>query len=990
MDDSNDDSGNSDKTGVFKVEHTRVVEKTIQVQMPSGKIYGPYSRFEVLTFIEKKKIRGEEKILLEGETGWRAIASDTEFFDAIHQVLAGKKLNLKKKSKTESVFSDTNDNTKVSNVGTRTEYLDKSEKTAVVEHTRITSPLDEEKNPEPYKTTYPENNNVMAPPKSQAKPTREKKTKAKPKKSGLPRLLLFVVTAGVLVVAFLPDKSKKKPGSSSEGGESALYSAAAPNYTRALLTQLRGLHIEKVNIPANVTRSATLVGVPGFTLNGLKLISKVKLAVKNQATDLTQKASFWIQLSSDLQLLGVRVQVLSFKEGSRIGNVGKYIQEQLSKKNLISAEEKILIEAFIAHSTGDWEKVETLSRQLSRPIMTWLLEDSIWWSSWAEGKNNPLPNVASLRRDPELDISSKVRQNYRGKSGEILGWLQQLAKTEATSPLLWHSSAELSWRSSKNVQVQSTYRDFTIGLASLALYPPSIQLIYWTEFSRFLQSYARAETHSRALKNIDLLGAGNLVNAKPGTWWDIDSEGLLAREIADDILEKSKKEILSDRDRAALLVLGNSLSNGGIYLFEVGKYLLLAEKWKEAETLFRQMKLLNPRDEGAYFGLVWSLAKQFKFAEAQDTFDLMLSQIGNSKNYLRIQGMLHFLARDYAEAHSLLAEAIQRNPNDAWAHFFKAQAYEVNKNYYECIKSGNLAKLHAKGEFVLFVASVLARCQVYGNIGTQKTLKGFVEVVRKNPENISLRVLLVELLQFAGLPHEALKWMNEGLVKFPYSKDIHIAAGDLLFERGRYKQSLEYFTAAARLDSESADGWVRIAQVMEKEDKYLSAAQNYVTASRTQPDYPEIYLFAARAFDKAKKVDQAAKYYALEIEYRPEGITPFIEAAEFLLRNNAPQKIPELYRNFKGGYENDPRALIRLAQAYQIMGEVNTAKGYASRAVAQAPNDPHMNYKLAVILDAAGEYGLAKSYYLKYLKLSPAARDAGSLRSKLASPPYSN
>jgi len=41
-------------------------------------------------------------------------------------------------------------------------------------------------------------------------------------------------------------------------------------------------------------------------------------------------------------------------------------------------------------------------------------------------------------------------------------------------------------------------------------------------------------------------------------------------------------------------------------------------------------------------------------------------------------------------------------------------------------------------------------------------------------------------------------------------------------------------------------------------------------------------------------------------------------------------------------------------------------------------------------LEGAGDYGLAKRYYLKYLELSPAASGEESLREKIGRPPFSN
>ncbi|MEO5667977.1 MAG: hypothetical protein ABIR96_07960, partial [Bdellovibrionota bacterium] len=121
-------SDKDDKTGVFKDLKTRVAEKSIQVQMVSGKIYGPYSRNEIHSFIEDKRIRGEEKILFEGETVWKPIASDTEFYDAIHAILSGKKIKRKEIAKNEvSASFDSSDKTRASGPSsTQTEVVPQS------------------------------------------------------------------------------------------------------------------------------------------------------------------------------------------------------------------------------------------------------------------------------------------------------------------------------------------------------------------------------------------------------------------------------------------------------------------------------------------------------------------------------------------------------------------------------------------------------------------------------------------------------------------------------------------------------------------------------------------------------------------------------------------------------------------------------------------------------------------------------------------------
>lgn len=1001
--------GNSDRTGIFKDDRTQISSKKLQVQMPSGKIYGPYTRIEILSFIASKKIRGEEKILFEGDTVWRPIATDTEFYDAIHTVLMGGSITRledelptaaasksSKRSRTQEDDPSRDEATAVQSSGTRTEYIspDKnSEKTQVIDPVKekIAKSITED-GPVPGLVKEDPSGRNQVRPQSQV-PDASGETvqsvdeeESQTKKKFNPRILILLLGLVVVAGLFLPQeqKNKKAVGRLNE-------IRSAQNYARTLVVRLQDMNISQIRLPKPLGLAPAPSGQsPEFILNGERLIDRIELRLEAQDSDEAKQSHFWVQLASDLQLLGIRVQVVSLAQGREIEQKGIELQRALEAQSLLLPEEKALIEGYRAHSLGDWQKLSELAQSNEGPIWTWLVSDGKWWASFSDQKEYPLERAQLLGRDAELDVSMRVRQTYRARDASVVQWLQQLANIEATSPLLWLTSAELSWRQSQNVQVQSTYRDFMIGLGALVLYPPSIQLAYWNEFATFLGSYARTETQNRALQNLDLLSKGNIGFLPPGQWWDLEEEGLKVREVAQSILDKSRQRLLNDRDRAALYVLGSSLQSGEAFLSVMGIHLVFEESLSDAEHIFEQMLDMNAQSETAYFGLVWVLAKQFRFLEAENVYKEMLQNVKEAPHYQRISGILHYLARDYSEAFRLLRASLQIRPNDAWAHFFIAKAHLDRKRYYECAKAANLGALHARGELLLQVESLLYECRVLGGIGVSKAIEELAEKVRLNPDNVGVRVLLVKMLHHADLYTDALERMNAALKRFPFNFQVHIAAGDLLFKRSEYRQALEYYTSASRLAPGSARPWIKIAEVLERQERYEDAGRNYVTAANAQPDFPEIYLFAARAFDKARRVSLAAKYYKKEIEVRPSGMGPFIEATEFLLRNNAPQQVPELYRQFKGGYENDPRALIRLAQAYNIMNEFPEAKKYASLAVAQSPNDAKMHLLLANILDRSGDYALAKRYYLKYLDLAPAAPDRGNLMDKLGKPPYAN
>ncbi len=63
--------------------------RKIQVRSKAGKVYGPFTRSQVVAFIVDKKLTGEEQLLFEGENSWKDIYSDIEFFDLFQRIQSG-------------------------------------------------------------------------------------------------------------------------------------------------------------------------------------------------------------------------------------------------------------------------------------------------------------------------------------------------------------------------------------------------------------------------------------------------------------------------------------------------------------------------------------------------------------------------------------------------------------------------------------------------------------------------------------------------------------------------------------------------------------------------------------------------------------------------------------------------------------------------------------------------------------------------------------
>jgi len=115
-------------------DRTSIQDLKIQIRRKDGKIFGPYSRREILGFIFAKKLDGSESILFEGSDRWRPINSDNEFFDALQEVLFGVKPSATKRPDPRT---QTKGETIIGGEPTRARREDLNDATRVSEPTRV-------------------------------------------------------------------------------------------------------------------------------------------------------------------------------------------------------------------------------------------------------------------------------------------------------------------------------------------------------------------------------------------------------------------------------------------------------------------------------------------------------------------------------------------------------------------------------------------------------------------------------------------------------------------------------------------------------------------------------------------------------------------------------------------------------------------------------------------------------------------------------------
>jgi tetratricopeptide (TPR) repeat protein len=100
---------------------------------------------------------------------------------------------------------------------------------------------------------------------------------------------------------------------------------------------------------------------------------------------------------------------------------------------------------------------------------------------------------------------------------------------------------------------------------------------------------------------------------------------------------------------------------------QLGKRYFRANNFGLAEKAFRSAVEKHPNDAGAWLGLAASYDRLRRFDLADRAYAQAIRLVGPTVEVLNDQGFSYMLRGDYARAHKKLAEALQKDPGNAYA-----------------------------------------------------------------------------------------------------------------------------------------------------------------------------------------------------------------------------------------------------------------------------------------------------------------------------------
>jgi len=338
-------TGNADKSS------TRALR--LQVRLVSGKVVGPFSRDQVISLINRKKLNGEESVLFDGEGTWRAISSDNDFFDAFQARLEGRQVEIRKRRKktqnpeaTRKLESpDTSANITRTRVGQDADLRPEDE--VVPTPSRMEAPETPPTRPEePVKIeleTIPEE------PVPEAETAHKKKVPLLAEQRR--RAIIFIVLCvlgGLLVIQGLRTNGRSGSRGMIDYGELKLPDDFL--YPRNLAVFLTDLQLKFPPMPDDVINSGDVKLSLGFGASywiaDLRALSEAAGGVA------MSQSSYWIRLLWSARWLAGTLMTFDERLGKQLRDESQRIYDQLDKRKLLSPSLKTLFAAIPALEEG--------------------------------------------------------------------------------------------------------------------------------------------------------------------------------------------------------------------------------------------------------------------------------------------------------------------------------------------------------------------------------------------------------------------------------------------------------------------------------------------------------------------------------------------------------------------------------------------------------------------------------------------------------------
>ena len=270
-----------------------------------------------------------------------------------------------------------------------------------------------------------------------------------------------------------------------------------------------------------------------------------------------------------------------------------------------------------------------------------------------------------------------------------------------------------------------------------------------------------------------------------------------------------------------------------------------------------------------------------------------------------------------------------------------------------------------------------------------KSIAAARRAVELDPDDTRGLVALALGYDASGRGGEAVEALNSALARSPRSDDLHRELGDILVQRGDLDAGLAHLREAIRLRPDYWENPTALGMALMAHGRLQEAIAPLTRAVELVPDDPRAQQRLASAYHLLGRVDEALTHYRAAIraggtpaaysnvgtilyrqgnftealanyeaslKIRPGSQQTWRSKGDTLVRLGRPDEARAAWRKAVGLADNvvkvnpnDARARAFIAVCRAKLGEIDPARELAAQALRDAPTDPEVIYRNAVV-----------------------------------------
>lgn len=302
---------------------------------------------------------------------------------------------------------------------------------------------------------------------------------------------------------------------------------------------------------------------------------------------------------------------------------------------------------------------------------------------------------------------------------------------------------------------------------------------------------------------------------------------------------------------------------------------------------------------------------------------------------------------DYRESTNYLNEAIMLDPRSSFLHTKLAELSIAQKDYETArTEIDNALVLDQSNANAHYLSGYIKSMKIQDRPGA---LEEFKKAAELNPDHYNAQRLLGILAFDSGNFKLAANAYSQLVRLRPYEPSYRYRLGYAYSESGEADKAIEEYKTAIMLDENSLDSHYGLADVYYIQGRNKEAIEECIfVLSRIQNNYDlGVMLLLSKLYVANGEYDKA------------------ISISESILKGRIDKK-------------SMAEAYYRLGIAYKEKGEKNLSDVNFQKSVdiykallEENPKNIELNYDVAIIYDAKGDYDLAEKYLQRYIVLKP-------------------